>query len=50
MSALTLLLFLLSYGFRGRPGRVNRIEGGLLLACFVGYTAYLVSTVFAAAA
>lgn len=50
MSALTLLLFLLSYGFRGRPGRINRIEGGLLLACFVGYTAYLVSTVFAAAA
>ena len=50
MSALTLLLFLLSYGFRGRPGRVNRIEGGLLLACFIGYTAYLVSTVFAAAA
>ena len=50
MSALTLLLFLLSFGFRGRPGRINRIEGGLLLACFVGYTAYLVSTVFAAAA
>ncbi len=50
MSALTLLLFLLSYGFRGRPGRINRIEGGLLLACFIGYNAYLVSTVFAAAA
>ncbi len=45
MSALTLSLFVLGYGFRG-PGRINRIEGGLLLACFVGYTAYLISTTF----
>ena len=46
MSALTLSLFVLGYGFRG-PGRINRIEGGFLLACFVGYTAYLISTTFA---
>ncbi|MDF0749608.1 calcium/sodium antiporter [Marinobacter sp. 71-i] len=46
MSALTLSLFLLGYGFRG-PGRINRLEGGFLLACFVGYTAYLISTTFA---
>ncbi len=46
MSALTLSLFVLGYGFRG-PGRINRIEGGLLLACFVAYTVYLVSTTFA---
>lgn len=45
MSALTLSLFVLGYGFRG-PGRINRIEGGLLVACFVGYTAYLVTTTF----
>jgi len=45
MAALTLSLFALGYGFRG-PGRINRIEGGLLLACFVGYTVYLVSTNF----
>ena len=45
MAALTLSLFALGYGFRG-PGRINRIEGGLLLACFVGYTAYLVTTAF----
>ncbi|TGN40490.1 calcium/sodium antiporter [Marinobacter confluentis] len=46
MAALTLSLFVLGYGFRG-PGRINRIEGGLLLAAFVGYTAYLVATNFA---
>jgi cation:H+ antiporter len=45
MAALTLSLFVLGYGFRG-PGRINRVEGGLLLACFVGYTVYLVSTNF----
>lgn len=45
MSALTLSLFILGYGFRG-PGRINRVEGGFLLACFVGYTVYLISTTF----
>ncbi len=45
MAALTLSLFIIGYGFRGR-GRINRIEGALLLACYLGYTAYLVSTVF----
>jgi cation:H+ antiporter len=46
MAALTLSLFVFGYGFRG-PGRINRIEGAVLLACYVGYTAYLVNTVFA---
>ncbi|PKN43680.1 MAG: calcium/sodium antiporter [Deltaproteobacteria bacterium HGW-Deltaproteobacteria-18] len=45
MTALTLLLFVIGYGFRG-PGRINRVEGALLLACYAGYTAYLISTVF----
>ena len=45
MAALTLSLFVIGYGFRG-PGRINRIEGAVLLACYVGYTAYLISTVF----
>lgn len=44
MGALTLSLFVFGYGFRG-PGRINRLEGGLLLATFVGYTGFLVSTV-----
>lgn len=45
MAALTLSLFVIGYGFRGQ-GRINRIEGAMLLACYVGYAAYLVSTVF----
>ncbi|HED30680.1 MAG TPA: calcium/sodium antiporter, partial [Prosthecochloris aestuarii] len=45
MSALTLSLFVFGYGFRG-PGRINRVEGMLLLLCYAGYNAYLVSTVF----
>ena len=45
MAALTVSLFVIGYGFRG-PGRINRVEGAVLLACYVGYTVYLVSTVF----
>lgn len=44
MSALTLSLFVIGYGFRG-AGRINRVEGALLLACYAAYTAYLVSIV-----
>lgn len=45
MIGLTVALFVLGYGFRG-PGRINRAEGALLLAVFVGYTSYLVTTAF----
>ena len=45
MGVLTLSLFVLGYAFR-RPGRINRVEGALLLAAYIGYTAYLVSTAF----
>lgn len=48
VGALTLSLFVLGYGLRGRPGRINRIEGGLLVAAYVGYTVYLISTAFVA--
>lgn len=44
MGALTFSLFVLGYGFR-RPGRINRVEGALLLAVFVGYTGYLITGV-----
>lgn len=44
MAALTASLFVIGYGFRG-PGRINRIEGGVLLLCFVAYTAYLARSV-----
>ena len=42
MSALTFALVVMCYGF-GRRGRVNRIEGGLLLAAFALYTGHLVT-------
>ena len=45
MTALTVTLFLFSYGFRG-PGRINRIEGAVLFSAYLGYTAYLLLTVF----
>ncbi len=45
MSLLTLSLFVLGFGFRG-PGRINRYEGGFLVACYAGYTAYLVASTF----
>jgi len=45
MGALTVSLFLIGYGFRGRQGRVNRLEGAALLLVYVGYTAWLISTV-----
>ncbi|MCX4189041.1 calcium/sodium antiporter [Methylophaga sp. OBS3] len=45
MSGLTLLLFVFAYGFRGRQGRINRIEGSILLAAFIAYTSYLITTV-----
>ena len=43
-AVLTISLFIFGYGFRG-PGRINRFEGGALLAGYFGYLAYLVSTV-----
>lgn len=45
MAALTLLLFVFCYGFRG-PGRINRLEGLVLLYCYIGYMVYLGTTVF----
>jgi len=36
MIALTLAFFVMAYGFRGH-GKINRIEGGILLAAYCGY-------------
>jgi hypothetical protein len=38
MTAMSLSLFVIGHGFRGL-GRINRIEGAVLLVCYVGYTA-----------
>lgn len=39
---LTLALFVFGYGFGKRHGRINRVEGALLLAAYIAYTTYLV--------
>ncbi|WP_029069408.1 calcium/sodium antiporter [Jonesia quinghaiensis] len=47
MAALTLSLFVVGYGFRrGRGGRINRFEGGLLVVAYLVYMTYLVATAF----
>ena len=40
MVAFTLALFVMAYGFKG-PGQISRFEGGLLLAGFAAYMAWL---------
>lgn len=41
LAGFTLVLYLMASSLLG-PGRINRLEGGLLLAGFVGYSAWLV--------
>ncbi len=45
MAVLTLSLFVLGYRF-AKPGRINRVAGALLLTSYIGYTAYLLYSVF----
>ncbi|MGM0593135.1 MAG: calcium/sodium antiporter [Pseudomonadota bacterium] len=40
MIGLTILLFIMSYGFL-KPGRISRGEGALLLLCYLGYLGLL---------
>ncbi|WP_455198652.1 calcium/sodium antiporter [Kaarinaea lacus] len=40
MVAFTFVLFIMAYGFR-KPGRVNRYEGGVLLAGFAAYMTWI---------
>lgn len=44
MIGLTLSLFLIGFGFR-KPGRITRRAGIALLACYVGYNAFLAKSV-----
>ncbi len=43
MLLMTFSLFVVGYGFRG-PGRINRYEGFLLFAVWIGYTLWLIET------
>ena len=45
MVGLTLVLFVMGWGFRGRLGRINRWEAGALLAAYVAYTGWLLNTI-----
>lgn len=52
MAVLTVSLFVFGYGYgygwrggRGRRGRINRFEGGLLVSAYLAYTIYLVTSV-----
>ena len=42
---LTLLLLVMCLGRKG-PGQINRLEGGVLLAIFVAYTGWLLTSQF----
>lgn len=44
MIGLTLALFAMAYGFRGGVGRINRIEGGILLCVYIIYMVVLYQT------
>lgn len=43
MMAMTLALFVMAYGFRGK-GRISRAEGGALLLAYAAYNIYLVAS------
>ncbi len=45
MTVLTLSIFLFGWNF-GKGGRINRYEGAVLLSTYIGYTAYLILSVF----
>lgn len=41
MILLTIALLVMSYGFKGQDGKINRTEGFILLVCYVAYNSYL---------
>lgn len=45
MTVMTILMILFAFSWRGRSRQISRTEGGILLALFAGYTAYMVSIV-----
>ncbi|GGC98223.1 calcium/sodium antiporter [Vreelandella lutescens] len=45
MTFMTLMMVLFAFSWRGRPRRINRVEGGVLFSMFIAYTGYMVSIV-----
>lgn len=50
MAAMTVLMVVFALGWRGRQGRINRLEGGALLAMYVAYLGFMVHLVIDAGA
>ena len=40
MFGLTIAMSFMAWGRKGKPGEITRLEGGLLLLCFIGYQTY----------
>ncbi|ATJ82964.1 calcium/sodium antiporter [Halomonas beimenensis] len=49
MTAMTALMMVFAMGWRGRAGRINRLEGGALLAMYVAYIGFMISLVVGSA-
>ena len=45
MLGATVLMLVMAMGFRGRPGRISRVEGGILLAGFFAYQFIVFSSI-----
>ena len=41
MLALTIALLVMAYGFRSKEGKITRVEGSILIICYVAYNSYL---------
>ena len=41
MLALTIELLVMAYGFKGKDGKITRLEGTILIICYVAYNTYL---------
>jgi cation:H+ antiporter len=48
MTVLTFMLFIFAFRPNSRPNRINRVHGGIFVACYVGYTIYVLQTGFIA--
>ncbi|WP_136246539.1 calcium/sodium antiporter [Halomonas borealis] len=49
MAAMTVLMVVFAMGWRGRAGRINRLEGGILLAMYVSYLGFMTHLVVSGA-
>lgn len=41
MLVLTVALLLMAYGFKNKEGKITRVEGAILVVCYIAYNSYL---------